>query len=97
MRVQTVLSISKLSSPPVLMLVIGRFERKWGGWMAGEEKREEKALSTRGNFVTGTRGKFVTWQESGIADHRLRMLYPIQRTIPATVGRGRMEIKIRLE
>jgi len=37
--------ISKLSGPPVLMLVIGRFERKGWGWLAGEEKREEKALS----------------------------------------------------
>jgi len=45
MRIQTVLSISKLSGPPVLMLVIGRFERKGWGWLAGEEKREEKALS----------------------------------------------------
>ena len=35
MRVQTVLSISKPSGPPMLMLAIGRFERKWGGWMAG--------------------------------------------------------------
>ena len=53
MRVQTVLSISKLSGPPVSMLMIGRFERRWEGWMAGEGKRKERALSTRDKFVTG--------------------------------------------
>ena len=56
MVVQTALSISNLSGAPVLMFVIGRFER-WvekevGGWMVGEGKREESALGTRGMFVT---------------------------------------------